>query len=298
MELQRHELTAEEKSLAQVMAKILFPNVEVEGILRDLGEAVWLEATEDAPMGAGGGNAPGIRDPLWRDRPHDGNPNLIVLGYYDHEHRTVVLRNRTIQRAEDQDGLAAKFGAGVLFRVVLAHEMAHWFTWMSPPKTKTGTVNNEVSEALAELLSWATFSKEREAGNRDAAAELNCQYWLNEDAPVYWYRVYWLWLVLVGFEHAPDEPGRLMGNTRIAELLLAHSQADGNLGFFSSWEEVLRVQSGLPLREDEHDMMTWNPWDRALSGYPEAFARLLKERAEAVSSATKVPAEFRRLVDF
>jgi len=280
--------------MARVMGRILFPEGDVEGMLRDLERSVWLDPTEDAWTS---GSRAGNREPLWLDLPDDESPNAIVLGYYVHATRKIVLRKRTIQVVEDNEGLAARFGAAVLFRVVLAHEMAHWFTWMRPPETKTGTVNNEVSEALAEMLSWATFSKGLELGIQECEGALNCQYWLNEEAPIYWYRVYWLWLVLFGMNHEAGEPGHLRGESHIADRFLAHSQADGNVSYFSTCESILRAESQFPFPKDEPETKAWNPWGRALRGYEEAFSRLIEERERALKASRNVAANMSGALD-
>lgn len=128
----------------------------------------------------------------------------ILLGYYQHDPRCIVLFPNAIQLVAERKGWAVD----VLTRVVLIHELAHWFTLDGTRNrfggTETGlwpnesTKPSEYAETLAELVSWLVFNTVAAENMPDAREHLRQQYLLNDPSTHYSYQLYWFWLVAAG----------------------------------------------------------------------------------------------------
>jgi len=271
MELAQYTLKEPDEAIFRSMCAILFPGESSDDRLNGLKDSVFLDTSAPTGPGSRSSQGGGGRDPIWLDQT--STPNSIVLGYYDHENRKVVLFDRVIERVEKENGLGERFGVGTLFRVVLAHELAHWLTWEN-----ASIANTELSETLAELVSWTAFSKLPDHGAKDAA--LGCQHWLNEEAPVYWYRTYWLWLVLCGFRPEGNSLCDLTGDFRFVQRLLEFSQKRGHVGFRDSL--ALTLNEFPDFNQDEIPPAILDPWKRKLEDYDEAYDRLMQQCESAI----------------
>lgn len=147
-------------------------------------------------------------------RDFEDDPNslatrgIILLGYYCRDPRSksrwIVLFPNAIRLVSERMGLAED----VLTRVVLVHELAHWFTLDGIPNRFGGLESglwpnesakpSEFAETLAELVSWLIFNTEAAENMTDAMEHLRQQYLLNESAPHHSYQLYWFWLVAAG----------------------------------------------------------------------------------------------------
>ena len=155
---------------------------------------------------------------ILRDFEYDPNGlaarGIILLGYYRRDTRSksrwIVLFPNAIRLVSERMGL----DEDVLTRVVLVHELAHWFTLDETPNRFGGmesglwpnefarpnklAMPSEYAETLAELVSWLVFNTQAAKDMSDNTEHLRQQYLLNESAPHHAYQLYWFWLVAAG----------------------------------------------------------------------------------------------------
>ena len=192
---------------------ITTPNLSLQDARKELHERVFLDPSFQ------GWTLESFRDhePIEILRDYEDDPNKlatnrqILLGYYRPDPRSIVLFPNAIRLVSERKGLAVD----VLTRVVLVHELAHWFTldgtsnrfggmesglWPNEPAKPS-----EYAETLAELVSWLVFNTEAAKNMTDAKEHLRQQYLLNDPAPHYTYQLYWFWLVAAGVARGVDD---------------------------------------------------------------------------------------------
>lgn len=178
--------------------------------LREAAEKDELEISRDLeadfPDPVVSGSSPGF--------DHLSSRRCILLGYYCPEPRHIVLFPSAIRLVAEVKGIAGN----VLKRVVLVHELAHWFT-LGNGEQRLGYRSDggsafwerehlkpsEYAETLAELVSWLVFNGGGVKNAMEAEAHRKCQYRLNDPAPHYAYQLYRFWLVASGMATTMDD---------------------------------------------------------------------------------------------
>jgi hypothetical protein len=141
----------------------------------------------------------------WDDAERQG---ILYLGLYCTAPRKIILFPNAIKlvagskRFKGECSGAPESVESLLTKVVLIHEIAHWFT-LVPNKHDTRLAlaqpaRRDLAETFAELLSWVTFNLHYAGSPKLAAALLRVQYLTNDPAGGYEYQLYWFWLVLTG----------------------------------------------------------------------------------------------------
>lgn len=164
----------------------------------------------------------------WEEYKAKGN-GAVLLGFYCCNPQRIVLFPNVIEAVAGQkeyldlfDGCIRR-SCDALTRMVLVHELGHWFT-LNPqrqaarlclPQPGYGAGDpsrlcnercnfHETAESLANLCTWFAFQYLAKTDETRARALMATMYHCCNAAASYEYQLYWFWLVFSGISECPE----------------------------------------------------------------------------------------------